>query len=72
MDEFIELYHSIKKIEARRNLTQLALISHAFGGSKKENKGFIKSLSAWLPKWEKQNGGTRDDFVSAFTKGRKK
>lgn len=69
--EFISTYRSLQRVKARRDLKLMAIVGHAFGGSKKENSKFIKSLSVWLPSWEKYSGNSNEEFVSAMMKGQK-
>lgn len=69
--EFIKVYQSIRRIEARRDLKHLSIIGHAFGANKKENNKFMAHLSTWLPMWEKQGVRTNDDFASVMKGSRK-
>jgi len=70
VDEFEEVYHGLKRKEARDTLNQFSCLQQAFGGDKKTIKSFIASVSAWLPTEERQGGAKNaDDFIAVIKKG---
>jgi len=53
---FEKVYHSLKRKEARENVTQLYLINQAGNGTEKSIKEFSEHLSMWLAGQGKEKG----------------
>ena len=71
VDEFIDIYHSLQRNEARTYLKQFSCLQMAFGGDKKSLKEFINNASVWLPKEERQGGRKyTDDFLGMLGKSK--
>ena len=71
VDEFIDAYHSLQRLETRSFLKQFSCLQMAFGGDKKGVKEFVKTHSAWLPAHERSGGVKKvDDFIGLMRKSR--
>jgi len=72
VDEFIDMYHSLMRIDSRDFLKQFSCLQMAFGGDKKGVKEFVKNHSIWLPAQERQGGVKKvDDFMALLDRGLK-
>ena len=72
VDEFIDAYHSVKRIDARVFLKDFSCLQMAFGGDKKQVKEFINTHSIWLPAQERAGGVKKvDDFLELMKGGLK-
>lgn len=59
---FGKVYQSLKRDEARRNVTSLFLVNQACNGDKESITSFQQSLSVWLPDQETGKSSKLSEF----------
>lgn len=68
---FGEIYKYVKRLDTRRTINNMGMFRMAMNGSKKDYTGYMKSISSWLPKAERESDkGTQKDFNKLVASGK--